>query len=82
MSLWGSIIRKTLSKIMFNVILFRSLSAWLVKIDDDDDSESGSFFLACVYDYDFWLMLIFCDEVYVFTSSDVNRSSCFVVTLI
>ena len=48
---------------------------WLVKIDDDNDSESVSFFLACVYDNDVLLMLIFCDEVFVFTTSNLYRSS-------
>ena len=55
---------------MFNVILSRSLSARLVKIDDDDDSEHGSFFLACVYDDDVLFMLIYFGEVFVFTSSN------------
>ena len=44
------------------------MSTCVVKIDDDDDSESGCLFLACVYDDDILSMLIFCDEVFLFTS--------------
>ena len=67
---------------VYDDVFFEILSTCFVRFVDDDDSQSYFLILTCVYDDDVLSMLIFCDEEFLFSSSNLYRSSCFFVTLL